>query len=152
MKAFLLVAMLVASVVAESVVSHFEDCEGFENSKCKINEVRIDPCPMDDKTKACVVKRGTDASMAIDFTPDFDGSDVQFLAYGIIMGETIAFKDMNPNACMYTSCPVASGTRQTYNYSLKLSRAYPKTTTTVKWVMSTGGVDKCCFMNKIKLK
>lgn len=31
MKTFFLIALLVASVVAESVVSHFEDCEGFES-------------------------------------------------------------------------------------------------------------------------
>lgn len=120
--------------------------------KCTIDEVRIDPCPMDENTKACVIKRGTEASMAIDFTPDFDGSDVQLMAYGIIMGEPIAFKDMNPNACLYTSCPVASGSKQTYNYSLKLSTAYPKSTVNVKWIVSSGGVDKCCFMNKIKMK
>lgn len=30
MKTFLIIALLVASVVAEPVVSHFEDCEGKE--------------------------------------------------------------------------------------------------------------------------
>lgn len=92
---------------------------------CSINSVTVEGCRKDKNSKACRVKRNINAAINIEFTPDFDGSDITMMAYALMPGIEKAFPDMNSDACSFTTCPVENGKRQTYSFGLKLAPTYP---------------------------
>lgn len=92
---------------------------------CTIDSVTVEGCRKDKNSKACRVKRNVNAGINIEFTPDFDGSDITMMAYALMPGIEKSFPDMNPDACSFTTCPVESGKRQTYSFGLKMAPTYP---------------------------
>lgn len=101
------------------------DIFSFLDLACSIDSVTVEGCRKDRNSKACKVKRNVNAAINIEFTPDFDGSDITMMAYALLPGIEKAFPDMDENACNFTSCPVTSGTKQTYTFGLKMAPTYP---------------------------
>lgn len=93
--------------------------------ECTIDSVTVGGCRKDRNSKACKLKRNVNAAINIEFTPDFDGEDITMMAYALMPGIEKSFPDMDPNACNYTTCPVAKGQKQSYTYGLKLAPTYP---------------------------
>lgn len=123
----------------------------FTDLICTIDEVKAD-CAIDRNTKACRLKRGLNYTMDVDFTPDFEGSDVTMLAYALLPLADAEFEGMDDNACNWMKCPVAANTQQRYTFVLSMQKSYPKGTFNVRWLMKKGGEPKCCFTNKFKIE
>lgn len=66
------------------------------------------------------------------------------------------FMDMDPNACLYTGCPVVANVSQSWNYDLYISEDYPKRKYTVKFKIwddepHANVKDECCFKFDMKI-
>jgi Niemann-Pick C2 protein len=55
---------------------------------------------------------------------DVSSNEVGARAYWVGTMGTLPWVGMETNACLSTSCPVQAGVRQTYNYTLKISKKY----------------------------
>lgn len=93
--------------------------------ECTIDSVTIGGGRKDRNSKASKLKRNVNASINVEFTPDFDGNDITMMAYALMPLVEKPFPDMDPNACNHTTCPVVKGVKQTYSFGLKLSTTYP---------------------------
>lgn len=66
------------------------------------------------------------------------------------------FMDMDPNACLYTDCPILMNVEQNWLYNLFISTDYPKNSYTVKLKFWDNGrkadkKDECCFKFDMKI-
>lgn len=118
---------------------------------CKVEEVTVDTCALDRSTKACILKRGLNYTLNIDFVPEFDGDDITLLAYALLPGADAEFQGMDENACHWMTCPLVKGVKQTYTFNLSMRRSYPAGMFNVRWLMKKAGQPKCCFTNKFKI-
>lgn len=89
--------------------------------------------------------------MNVNFTPDFDGSDIEVLAFTNIANRDAEFEGMDKNACNFMSCPVSNGVKQNYTFNVEVDRLKPRGTFSVQWRMTQNGQNKCCFENKFKI-
>jgi hypothetical protein len=89
--------------------------------------------------------------MTVDFTPDFDGSDIEMLAYALIGNNEYAFEAMNKDACAFMDCPVSNGVNKNYTFNVLIDQLKPSGVYTVQWRMKQKGVVKCCFQNGFKI-
>lgn len=92
--------------------------------KCTVHEVRVDPCPESAQNKPCVMVRGTNATIAFDYTPDFSSQVATAKAFWASAVD-LPFAGLDQEGCKYTTCPVVSGQRQSYSYDLPIMKSYP---------------------------
>lgn len=123
----------------------------FIDLDCKVEEVTVNTCALDSSSKACILKRGLNYTMNMEFVPDFDGSDITLLAYALLPGADAEFQGMDENACNWMTCPLVKGARQTYTFNLSMRKSYPSGIFNVRWLMKKDGQPKCCFTNKFKI-
>lgn len=121
-----------------------------EDLGCQVHEVTVDQCAIDDNG-SCKLKRGTQYYMNMNFTPDFDGDDIEMLAFTKIANIDAEFEGMDKNACNFMTCPVVNGTTKDYLFNVLVDRSKPRGTFRVQWRMKQRGVNRCCFENKFKL-
>ena len=140
------VLTLISAVVCEIV--SVENCAP-NIDKCKINEVRIDPCKEAATKRPCKIKRGKPASIEIDYTANF--ASETFTAEATYLGQLLP--QMETNACLTTPCPVVPGSKQTYKYELNVDRKFPSGIFNVRWSLTGQQTDdQCCAILKIFLK
>lgn len=89
--------------------------------------------------------------MNVTFTPDFDGSDIEMLAYALIGNEEAAFEGMDKDACKFMNCPVSNSVTQNYIFNVVIDTLKPSGSFPVQWRMMQKGVVKCCFQNSFKI-
>ncbi|CAH2090602.1 unnamed protein product [Euphydryas editha] len=117
---------------------------------CEINEVRITPCK---KPNNCVLKKGTNSSIVFDFTPKFSSDAITTGLYWDSATGAVPFSDLeNADGCKFTSCPLESGKKQEFDYSLYLSKKLPNGKYPIKWTISTSDGKECCFKTNIELR
>ncbi|CRL05089.1 CLUMA_CG018023, isoform A [Clunio marinus] len=140
--------------VQNQVPAEYGSCpeSDYEDLKCTIDSVTVEGCRKDRNSGACKVKRNVNATIKVEFTPDFDGDDVTMMAYALMPGIEKSFPDMDPDACKFMTCPVVSGTSSTYSFGLKLASAYPLGLFNVRFLMKKGGEAKCCFVTKFRIE
>lgn len=107
--------------VADVHVAQHQACP--EVSACTVHEVRVDGC-RSVRNGVCKVKRGTTPVISFDYTPEFAATSVHGQVYWISPEGDLPFVGMETAACQHTSCPLASGVRQTYAYNFETSRKY----------------------------
>lgn len=118
---------------------------------CEIHNVRIN-CKLNTK-KECILKRGSNYTLDMDFTPDFDAADqLTVTASAWVVASYADFPGQDTNACNWMTCPVVKNTRQTYTFKLSMDKNYPKGTFKTRWWMRQGEDSKCCFMNRFKIE
>lgn len=110
----------------------------------------VDHCTVD-RDKACKLVRGTRYDMIMSFTPDFDGSDIEVIAYTKIANTEASFQGMEKDACKLMQCPVANGVPHEYHFYVTMDMLKPRGTFTTQWRMTQNKVNKCCFENKFKI-
>lgn len=115
-----------------------------------MHEVTVDQCAVDDND-ACKLKRGTKYFMNMNFTPDFEGDEIEVKAFTNIAGIDAEFEGMDSNACNYMTCPIEKGKTINYAFNVLVEKTKPRGTFTVQWRMTQRGVNRCCFGNKFKL-
>lgn len=89
--------------------------------------------------------------MNMNFTPDFDGSDIEVVAYALIANREESFSGMDTNACNFMTCPVTNGVKQNYTFNVLVDYKKPYGSYTVQWRMKQRGIVKCCFQNKFRI-
>ncbi|CAD6234114.1 GSCOCG00007567001-RA-CDS [Cotesia congregata] len=136
-----------------SEVIQFRNCEYPEGTKlnCTVHEVRVNPCAEASQEKPCRLQRGEDASIAFDYTANFEGNTLESRAYWTNQVIDLPFVGMETDACAKTVCPVQPGQKQTYDIAIPIMKAYPARTYDVKWRMWNTQNQECCFIFGIKL-
>lgn len=116
-----------------------------------MHDVKIN-CEISPKNE-CILKRGSNYTLEMDFTPDFDASeDLTVTASSWVISAWVDFPGQNTKACDWMTCPVTKGTRQAYTFKLKMDKNYPTGSFKTRWWMKQGENSKCCFMNRFKIK
>ncbi|XP_012059676.1 PREDICTED: MD-2-related lipid-recognition protein-like [Atta cephalotes] len=118
--------------------------------QCTIHEVRVNPCREAEERKPCSLKKGQDASISFDYTPQFNGS-LFSRAYWASEIVDLPFLGMPIDACPSTTCPASPGQKQTYSVVLPISKKFPTRTYDLKWRLWNEQEQECCFMFQIKL-
>lgn len=150
MNHFLTTLLLIGAVtIARAEVIPFEKCN--ESVKCTVHEVRVDPCPEAAQNKPCVMVRGTNATIAFDYTPDFSSQVATAKAFWASAVD-LPFAGLDQEGCKYTTCPVVSGQRQSYSYDLPIMKSYPMRQYKVKWQLLNEANEMCCFMIDMAIK
>ncbi|XP_055316439.1 MD-2-related lipid-recognition protein-like [Sitodiplosis mosellana] len=124
--------------------------------QCKISEVRIDPCREASENRPCVVRRGTNAQISFDFTPEWSVPNVYSNVYSVGDEGDLPMPGMDTDGCKFTSCPFQASTKQTYTYNLPIQKKFPKGSYLIKWILrdlanETNTDTMCCFTTRIKL-
>nr|XP_019536382.1 MD-2-related lipid-recognition protein [Aedes albopictus]XP_019556862.1 MD-2-related lipid-recognition protein-like [Aedes albopictus] len=135
--------------IARAEVISFEKCS--ESVKCTVHEVRVHPCPEAAQNKPCVMLKGTNATIAFDYTPEFDAQVATAKAFWASAVD-LPFAGLDQEACKYTSCPVAAGQRQSYSYDLPIMKSYPTRQYKVKWQLLNEANEMCCFLIEMAIK
>ncbi|XP_012278741.1 protein NPC2 homolog [Orussus abietinus] len=110
----------------------FADC----GSKLgRFTEVSVSGC--ETSQSVCVLKRGTNATIEIQFIVDQDIKDVRAVVFGVILDVPVPFPIPNSDACSDTNsgltCPLAKGGEYRYKTSLPVSKKYPTVRVNIKW-------------------
>ncbi|CRL05670.1 CLUMA_CG018703, isoform A [Clunio marinus] len=137
------------SVVVESVV--FTDCGSI---KGKFTKVSVSNC---DETKPkCVLKRGTNATVNIDFQLNNEiEKEIKVICHGKVSGLDVPFKLPNPDACVNSglSCPLKKGIVYQYTASFPILKIYPKLDVEVRFELrNSEGKDIICVVIPSKIQ
>ncbi|OXU16317.1 hypothetical protein TSAR_004732 [Trichomalopsis sarcophagae] len=148
MRSFALVALFCAATRAVE----FKDCGSTAGN---FDKVEISNCDL--SAPACVLKKGTEASIGLHFTPskklgiliptrrfltifiipDKASSRVTAVVHGIIEDIDVPFPIPNAEACFDNHsgvvCPLPAGTGTSYHATLPVLAKYPTVSVTVKW-------------------
>jgi len=145
-KLALALVLLAFVPIISATVSDFTTCgrrsKGFGTAD--VHDVRIIPC---EDGKRCVLKKGTNVTVEIDFTPSISSSaPVTAAAHWALSSRSqLPLPRMDTNACKTTTCPLAEGNRQTYTYHLFVSSGYPPRNYNVKWTLTARPFVMCIF-------
>ncbi|XP_053687983.1 MD-2-related lipid-recognition protein-like [Sabethes cyaneus] len=149
MAALLLVVIALVAFTRGEVIK-YQSCS--EPVKCTVQEVRVDPCPEAAQDKPCLMLKGSNATIAFDYTPEFDAQTATAKAFWTQTAMDLPFAGMDNEGCKYTSCPIVAGQRQSYSYNLPIQKKYPSRTFDVKWQLMNEAEEMCCFIIQIAIK
>ncbi|XP_022827171.1 MD-2-related lipid-recognition protein-like [Spodoptera litura] len=145
-----LLTALLATALADDAT--FVNCSESDAEVCQVSAVRITPCR--NPGKSCGLKKGTDATISFDFTPNFSSSNLKTYVYWDSGTADLPFLGFgSDNACTYTTCPSVAGQAQSLNYSLHLHKKLPSGKYKLKWKVWDDDQKErlCCFTTDIKL-
>ncbi|XP_064623250.1 NPC intracellular cholesterol transporter 2-like [Lineus longissimus] len=85
--------------------------------------------------QACKLKKGTNASIEIDFISNEQTNTVKAIVHGIIRSVHIPFPIPNSNGCKNCglTCPLKKGTSYSYKTSIPVRSVYPDLQLVVQW-------------------
>uniref|UniRef100_A0A1Q3FJU3 Putative ecdysteroid regulated 16 kDa n=1 Tax=Culex tarsalis TaxID=7177 RepID=A0A1Q3FJU3_CULTA len=146
------VALLLSTMALTGVQAvEFENC-GDENTIGNFSLVEVSNCELD--KPACVLRRNTNATIAITFTSDEEVTELKAVVHGIILGMEVPFKLPNDDGCVDSGleCPLTSGTQYRYETTLPVLKQYPKVSVEVKWELKAGDKDVVCVKIPAKIQ
>uniref|UniRef100_A0A1L8E2Z2 Putative major epididymal secretory protein he1 n=1 Tax=Nyssomyia neivai TaxID=330878 RepID=A0A1L8E2Z2_9DIPT len=125
-------------VVVRCNESIFRDCGSKAGSFSKVEVTNCNP-----DQPPCILKRNTNATISIEFTPTIECSAITAVVHGDLMGVSVPFPISNPNACTSSGvdCPVKAGTKYLYTATLPVLKSYPKVKVDVKWELKNAHND-----------
>nr|UEP64262.1 lipid recognition immune modulator [Cotesia flavipes] len=109
----------------------FQDCGSKIGS---LNNVTVSNCDPD--ASICILNRGKDVSIEINFNLDKDIKRVSSVVHGVIAGATLPFPIAHPDACVASGlkCPMTKdGGPYKYKTNLAVETFFPKIKVDVKW-------------------
>nr|WJJ70412.1 venom protein U-MPTX.6-Mc26 [Megalopyge crispata] len=121
------------------------------------NSVEISDCPK----SPCLLKRGTNKSVSITFTPTKNIKDLIAHVEANIGGVVSPFPGFDgTSVCdkiqtedgQKASCPLKAGTRYVYKDSFQVFKSYPKVEPIVHWALQDGNKDVVCFEMPSRIK
>uniref|UniRef100_A0A6B2EAJ0 Putative major epididymal secretory protein he1 n=1 Tax=Phlebotomus kandelakii TaxID=1109342 RepID=A0A6B2EAJ0_9DIPT len=123
--------------IAQSVI--IQNCGSKAGS---FSKVEVTNCKIDDGAP-CVLKRNTNVTIMIEFTPDKECDELTAVVHGDLLGVDVPFPISNPNACQSSGvhCPVENGTTYSYTATLPVLKSYPKVKVNVKWELQDANKD-----------
>ncbi|XP_028028914.1 MD-2-related lipid-recognition protein-like [Bombyx mandarina] len=148
---WLLFAAFLGCGLAEFNVVTTRLCREVDASACTVNEVRIDPCV---NSRLCHLKKGKNAKVSFDFTPQFSTTKLKTGLFGLKNGAEIPFDALyNADACTLTSCPTEAGKTQTLDFSLHIGKKLPTGNFEFKWKLwnEDNESQMCCYRTNVRL-
>lgn len=125
----LIIFVFLSALAVSAYATTFDDC-GSEGGQ--VSSVEVTNCP--DGEDECVLKRGTQAGITINFTSKEEAKSLKAVVHGVIASVPMPFPLPQPDACKSgVSCPLKNGQSYTYSNSLNIRSAYPAIPVTVKW-------------------
>ncbi|PZC80876.1 NPC intracellular cholesterol transporter 2 [Helicoverpa armigera] len=145
------VVVCFAVLAASAVATNVRQCPGKSIENLSDN-VQLSPC----QKPPCKLKKGTDQSITINFTPETDIKDVVNKVSADVAGINLPFVGVDGNSIcdkIFTesgekaSCPVKAGTKYTYKDSFPVYAFYPSLKVKVHWALSNADTksDFMCF-------
>ncbi|XP_052748863.1 ecdysteroid-regulated 16 kDa protein [Galleria mellonella] len=130
----MLFILTVIVLLASAQAKFYTDCG---SPLASIESVEVSGCK--DDAKECILRRNTNASISITFTPSKDIKSLVTEVHGVIMNLPVPFPLPQPNACQDTGlvCPLKAGTKASYKATLPVLKSYPKVKVDVKWELKT---------------
>jgi Niemann-Pick C2 protein len=107
-----------------------------------------------DTTPVCILKKGQNASIEIDFVINEDSKVAKSVVHGIIAGVPFPFGLDHPDVCTESGvqCPLKSGTSYTYKTHIYVKSDYPSVSVKVRWeIQDDQGNDIVCIELPAKL-
>lgn len=138
------VTLVLLGIMAAYVTSTlFTDC-GSEYSE--INSMEVTDCP--DENGTCILKRGTEIIIDINFTSKADFEKIKTKVYGVIHGVTLPFWGIQMDACVAAvSCPGNKGDEYRYIEHIPIRNSYPPVDVIVVWKLINEKGDKVVCIN-----
>ncbi|XP_030766412.1 ecdysteroid-regulated 16 kDa protein-like [Sitophilus oryzae] len=126
----ILVSVAILLVSSYFACAAYTDCGSQDGS---IVDIQITNCPA--SSRRCTLKRNTNATMVINFTPSTPSTSLKAVVHGLIMGVPVPFDLPNPDGCKDSglSCPLTPGTTYKYTTTMPISTSYPRITLDIKW-------------------
>ncbi|KAJ8719379.1 hypothetical protein PYW08_011554 [Mythimna loreyi] len=137
---FITVLVLVVSANAK----FYTDCG---SKQATVQNVQVSGCAED--ARECVLKRNTNATFSIEFTPNKEVKGVQTVVHGVIMNLPVPFPLPQPDACKDNglTCPLPAGQLASYHTTMPILKSYPKVRVEVKWELKDeSDEDLVCVM------
>lgn len=123
------VLTLFGIMVAYVTSTVFTDC-GSEYSE--INFVEVTDCP--DEEETCILKRGTNILLNINFTSKADFESIKTKVYGVILGIPLPFIGIQKDSCKAAlSCPGEKYQEYLYIERIPIKNDYPSLDVIVVW-------------------
>ncbi|XP_061195792.1 NPC intracellular cholesterol transporter 2-like [Saccostrea echinata] len=121
----LCVVTVLFSVISAAIP--FKECD----SKTHVKGVGVLGCTV----APCTLKRGTNATIEVDFVADTAAKQLKAVVHGIIGGVPIPFNPPNVNGCVDSgiTCPVVAGKSYKYTNKIPVLKDYPKIRLVVKY-------------------
>ncbi|XP_012260415.2 NPC intracellular cholesterol transporter 2 homolog a-like [Athalia rosae] len=148
------------SIIVLALLSLSSLSNGFRISNCgspagSYSRILISGC--DDLNNVCVLHRGTNVSMEIDFQTTENVVDVKTVVHGTILVVPIRFPVPHPDACTDPnsglSCPLNKEGQYHYKSTFPVHTKYPAVSLTVKWeLQDENGNDIVCFELPAKIR
>ncbi|XP_058792524.1 NPC intracellular cholesterol transporter 2 homolog a [Phymastichus coffea] len=127
-----LLTILLAALCAAVRAVEFKDCG---STSGQFDKVEVSNCDL--SSPACILQKGTDASIGLHFTPNKATSRVTAVVHGIIEDIDVPFPIPNAEACFDNhsgvTCPLPAGTGTSYHATLPVLTKYPTVSVVVKW-------------------
>ncbi|XP_071509720.1 NPC intracellular cholesterol transporter 2-like [Diadema antillarum] len=121
-------------IETKSAGAIYKDCSASTDT-FKVKDVIVEGC----STPPCILKKGTNVSVQIDFTAEEVTPNVTAKVYGVIAGVDVKFPLPNPDACTTgVTCPTKSGATYTYKNNLLIESVYPDIQLVVLWYLYDG--------------
>ncbi|XP_059620201.1 NPC intracellular cholesterol transporter 2 homolog a [Phlebotomus argentipes] len=127
-------------------VTLFVTCRAVKIQDCgskagSFSKVEVTNCNMD--APPCILKRNSNVTISIEFTPDIECNDVTAVVHGDLLGVQVPFPISNPNACQSpgVDCPIQPQTTYSYTATLPVLKSYPKVKVNVKWELQNAKKD-----------
>ncbi|XP_018495822.1 NPC intracellular cholesterol transporter 2 homolog a [Galendromus occidentalis] len=142
--------IVLCSILSVALASPYKLCSPAAG---EITSVDIKDCSND--VSSCILHKGTDASIAINFKSPVDAASVTVKAFGIIGGIPLPYPLNNSDACKDSgiTCPVKAETGVAYTQSFKVEKFYPSIGLNVKWTLvNESGKQLLCVMIPVKIE
>ncbi|XP_053608717.1 ecdysteroid-regulated 16 kDa protein [Plodia interpunctella] len=126
----MLFLITVTVLLASAQAKFYTDCG---SKLATVQGVGVSGCA-DDATE-CILKRNSNATISIQFTPSKDVKSLSTEVHGVIMNLPVPFPLPQPDACRDNglACPLKAGQVAHYQTSLPVLKSYPKVKVDVKW-------------------
>ncbi|XP_060079520.1 uncharacterized protein LOC132558921 [Ylistrum balloti] len=136
----LAILLVVATFSAINAVNTYKDCG---STSGRITRITVNPCPQE----PCVLIRGTNVSVEVEFTSNVPTNNVTTSVHGIIGAIPVPFMTSNSCANNNVVCPITANSNNIYRNYIPVLKLYPSLTLIVKWELKDDqGNDLVCFV------
>ncbi|EDV27931.1 expressed hypothetical protein [Trichoplax adhaerens] len=133
---FLFIILVISSCYALDNV-RYRDCG---SQVGKVKSLSINPCT----SQPCILKRGTNVTVTINFSPSESIKKIQAVVFGVLEGVPIPFPLPNPNGCSNSGvkCPLEKSAMYKYHSIIPVKKIYPAVTLIVRWELKNSAGKK----------
>ncbi|CAH2041704.1 unnamed protein product, partial [Iphiclides podalirius] len=135
-------------LLASAQAKFYTDCG---SKLATIEKVGVSGCA--ETAKECILKRNSNATISIDFTPSLDVKSLETEVHGVIMNLPVPFPLPQPDACKNNglTCPLKAGQKASYAATLPVLKSYPRVKVDVKWELKNDDGDLVCILIPAKI-